>query len=220
MSKFILSLPKYRLYLQVVKRRRVAVEPLLPTISEIKSVRKGSKISRIFRHIFEHEKINKVMGLNLALLAAFAIVAPTSASVPPNPEENQAIVQNVIVLTTQKGIQYPVANVKISQSFRFYHPGMDLDGETGDPIKPIMSGVVAGVDYSKYAYGNAVIVDHGNGITSLYAHLSKIFVSIGDFADQSTIIGLMGATGRASGDHLHLEIRDHNVPLNPALVLH
>jgi murein DD-endopeptidase MepM/ murein hydrolase activator NlpD len=220
MSKLTLTLPKHRLHLNLVRRRGETIEPFLPTYSQIKSVRKGSKISRIFRHIFEHEKINKVLGLNLALVTALTVVAPTQASIPPSIAEDQTIVQNVLVLTTQKGIRYPVDNAKVSQGYRFYHPAIDFDGNTGDPIKPIMSGVVAGVDYSKFAYGNAVIVDHGNGITSLYAHLSKILVKVGDFVEANTTIGLMGATGRASGDHLHLEIRDHNIPINPALVLH
>lgn len=221
MSTRYIDLLGYRLSLRSTKRRKDAIDqPLLPTLSELKSVKNGSKVSRLFRHIFEHQKINKILGVNLALISALAVVVPTNASVPQTPEAEQAIIQNVIVLTTQKGIQYPVENIKVSQGYRFYHPGVDYDGLTGDPIKPIMTGTVTGVDYSKYAYGNAVIVDHGNGITSLYAHLSKIFVKIGDFVDISSVIGLMGATGRASGDHLHLEIRDHNVPLNPQSILH
>jgi len=116
-------------------------------------------------------------------------------------------------------IQYPVEPVKITQGFGFFHPGIDLDGLTGDKIRPIKSGVVEAVSYSKYTYGNAIIVNHGDDLTSLYAHLSKIDVSEGDSVTTDTVIGEMGATGHASGDHLHLEIRDSGRAINPFTIL-
>jgi murein DD-endopeptidase MepM/ murein hydrolase activator NlpD len=121
--------------------------------------------------------------------------------------------------TTERVVQYPVVKVSITQGFKVFHPGLDLDGITGDPIKPIKKGVVEAVSRSKFAYGNAIIVNHGDNITSLYAHLSKIFVAEGDEVTTNTVIGEMGATGRSFGDHLHLEVRDNGVPVNPYLVL-
>ena len=94
-----------------------------------------------------------------------------------------------------------------------------MDGLTGDPITPIRKGKVLSISRSKFAYGNSIIVDHGEGMTSLYAHLSKIEVVEGQEVDTFDEIGKMGATGRSSGDHLHLEIRDHGVPVNPLTVL-
>jgi murein DD-endopeptidase MepM/ murein hydrolase activator NlpD len=82
-----------------------------------------------------------------------------------------------------------------------------------------MAGFVEEISYSRLAYGNAVIVNHGNKITSLYAHLSKIEVEKGQEVNIETKLGEMGATGRAWGDHLHLEIRDHGYPINPFSVL-
>ncbi|OGM02605.1 hypothetical protein A2115_01150 [Candidatus Woesebacteria bacterium GWA1_41_8] len=82
-----------------------------------------------------------------------------------------------------------------------------------------MAGVVQAASYTKIGYGNAVLISHGNDMTSLYAHLSKIEVKVGDVVESSTEIGKMGATGHATGPHLHLEIRDHGVPINPLSVL-
>jgi len=96
---------------------------------------------------------------------------------------------------------------------------VDFDGVTGDPIHPIMDGRVEAINYSKYAYGNAVLIDHGDNITSLYAHLSKILIKPNQEVTTDTIIGEMGSTGRSSGDHLHLEIRDSGKPFNPLTAL-
>lgn len=196
-------------------------DSLLPKIDEIKRKRAGNKFSFLFRHIFEHKNIKKILGTNIALAAILTAGIPatqvSAATMSGTPDS--AVIQNLVQFTTQKGIKYPVKTVSITQGFRTFHPGIDLDGITGDPITPIMPGRVEAIQYSRYAYGNAIIINHGNDLTSLYAHLSKILVKAGDEVSPTTVIGLMGATGHATGDHLHLEIRDHGVPINPFTVL-
>lgn len=122
-------------------------------------------------------------------------------------------------LVTQKGMQYPVESVKINQNYGFFHPGVDFGGKKGTPIKPIMSGVVAYSGWDRSGYGNLVVLTHKNGFDSYYAHLSKIEVAIGETVDMNTEIGEMGATGHATGPHLHLEIHQNGVSLNPLTVL-
>jgi murein DD-endopeptidase MepM/ murein hydrolase activator NlpD len=124
-----------------------------------------------------------------------------------------------VVLTTEQSTQYPVKEVKITQGYRFYHPGIDLDGATGNPIKPIMGGVVERTEYSRFDYGKSVVISHGGGIESRYAHLSKIDVFVGEEVSKETKLGEMGATGRAFGDHLHLEVYQDGKPINPLSVL-
>jgi murein DD-endopeptidase MepM/ murein hydrolase activator NlpD len=82
-----------------------------------------------------------------------------------------------------------------------------------------MPGVVAyaGWDYS--GYGNLVVLSHKNGFDSYYAHLSKIEVATGNIVDMNTEIGKMGVTGHSTGSHLHLEIHQNGVSLNPLTVL-
>lgn len=224
MQKITLNLPKYRLIfnLNVVKRRKDRLaEPLIPSVEAVnKKYRKGSFLGRFFRHIFEHKKIGRALATNFALFSIATSFMPQISSSHAYSEASLApVIENKIVLTTQKGIQYPANPVLITQRYSFFHGGIDLDGMTGDPIKPIKSGVVVSVKKSKFGYGNEVIVDHGNQLTTLYAHLSKIEVEEGKEVTMDTKLGEMGATGRAFGDHLHLEIRDHGRAINPLSVL-
>lgn len=220
MIRLSINLPQNRrLDLALVKRRKTLDEtPLMPDLGAVLRTRKGSKTSRFFRHIFEHKKIRKILGANLAVLALISAFASPKTLTTTDPD--LAIVsQKQAPLTTQRGTQYPVEEIRITQNYRFYHPALDLDGETGDPIRPIMAGVVESVSYSRYAYGKAITLNHGNGLTSLYAHLDKINVKKGDKVSLETEIGKMGSTGYTSGDHLHLEIRDRGYPINPHSVL-
>ncbi len=220
MLKLTLNLPKHRLQLRLAQRRGPSVEnePLFPELKTIKNARSGNKVSRYFRHVFEHKNIRRILGTNLAIVLIATSFVPTD--VFANTEAEQTVIEETTTpLTTEKSAQYPVEPVRITQGYRLFHPGIDFDGLTGDPIKPIKKGRIQDISMSKYAYGNAIIVDHGNQITSLYAHLSKIYVQEDQEVDITTVIGEMGRTGRASGDHLHLEIRDHGIPINPYSVL-
>ncbi len=185
--------------------------------------------------------IAKISGSGLAFALVATSIVPSNLNLSnilgSNPENNLVIPQETLnqtykpqekehVLTigktqikTRKVAQIPVENVRLTQGFYIFHPGVDLAGEIGTPIKPIMPGIVESTQNLTYDYGKAVIVDHGNGITSLYAHMSKILVKPGDKVDSSTILGLIGATGHATGPHLHLEIRDHGLSVNPISVI-
>ena len=219
MIKITLNLPKHRLHLSLAKRRGGSIEEsLFPQLEAIKNARAGNKISRYFRHIFEHKDIRKLLGTNLALVLIASSFVPTNVFADAETEQN-VVGEAATPLVTERSAQYPTEPVRITQGYRLFHPGLDLDGVTGDPIKPIKAGRIEAVSRSKYAYGNAVVIDHGNQITSLYAHLSKILVVEGQEVTTNTVIGEMGATGRAYGDHLHLEIRDHGVAVNPVTVL-
>jgi len=96
-----------------------------------------------------------------------------------------------------------------------YHPGLDLGGEVGDPLYAADSGVVVYAGWNVYGYGNLVILDHGNGWHTLYAHLSQINVACGEGITQGSLVGLAGSTGRSTGPHLHFEMRYLGVNVNP-----
>lgn len=96
------------------------------------------------------------------------------------------------------------------------HYGIDLDGETGDPIYATDNGVVVYSGWNDWGYGNMIVIDHGNGWQSLYAHLSQINVGCGAYVYQGNVIGLMGSTGHSSGSHLHFELMsDAHGKVNP-----
>ncbi|MCD6289673.1 MAG: M23 family metallopeptidase [Anaerolineae bacterium] len=95
------------------------------------------------------------------------------------------------------------------------HHGLDIGAWTGSPVVASDSGYVVYAGWNNQGYGNLVIINHGNGFVTYYAHLSKIFVRRGDSVAQGQRIGAVGATGHATGPHLHFEIRYHNVYRNP-----
>jgi len=86
------------------------------------------------------------------------------------------------------------------------HRGIDLAGNTGQPIYSVDAGVIVYAGWNDWGYGNMIMVDHGNGWQSLYAHLNSIGVICGQSVDQGTIIGTLGSTGNSSGSHLHFEL--------------
>ncbi|NLD38852.1 MAG: peptidoglycan DD-metalloendopeptidase family protein [Desulfatiglans sp.] len=113
---------------------------------------------------------------------------------------------------------------KISSSFGFrkdpftgkrkFHAGMDLAAKEGSDIKAVMSGRVQMVDEQK-GYGKVLVLDHGEGYATLYAHNSDITVKSGDWVQKGAIIAKVGSTGRSTGPHLHFEVRKDGQRLDP-----
>lgn len=110
--------------------------------------------------------------------------------------------------------QYPYKNgyTKTSdfgwrRSTDSYHKGVDLVGAGSKHIYPVDNGTVVWVKSLNSGYGNHLLVNHGDGVWSLYAHLEKIYVKDGQVVNKNTILGVEGSTGNSTGSHLHLEIR-------------
>jgi murein DD-endopeptidase MepM/ murein hydrolase activator NlpD len=95
------------------------------------------------------------------------------------------------------------------------HRALDFAGNSGDNIYASDGGVVVYSGTNSYGYGDMVMIDHGTGFQSLYAHMSKIFVNCGDNVTQGQVIGSVGSTGHSSGPHLHFEIRTASTVVNP-----
>ena len=99
-----------------------------------------------------------------------------------------------------------------------FHTGMDIDGSTGDSIRAAEGGTVIDAGWAG-SYGNLIKIDHGSGVQTWYAHLSRITCSVGDRVDQGETIGREGSTGNSTGSHLHFEVRINGSPVNPAKYL-
>lgn len=95
-----------------------------------------------------------------------------------------------------------------------FHTGIDLSMPSGSPIYSAESGTVV-FSGNQGSYGLVVTIDHGKGIKTLYSHNSKNLVSVGDVIEKGQLIAKSGQTGRATGPHLHFEVRKNNIPLNP-----
>jgi murein DD-endopeptidase MepM/ murein hydrolase activator NlpD len=105
----------------------------------------------------------------------------------------------------------------ITQTFYEYHPGIDIANDVGTPEVAAGGGQVVFAGWG--SYGIYVEVDHGSGFHTIYGHMSAVMVKTGQVVTQGQEIGLMGATGRASGPHLHFEIRFQGVPQDPSALL-
>ena len=101
---------------------------------------------------------------------------------------------------------------------RAYHEGIDVMAEQGVTIRAAAGGVVVYSDFHPQ-YGNMVEIDHGNDLVSRYAHASKRLVKVGDVILRGAKIGEVGRTGRATGTHLHFEVRQRGAPVNPTQFL-
>ncbi|MCT6699348.1 M23 family metallopeptidase [Rheinheimera sp. 4Y26] len=120
---------------------------------------------------------------------------------------------------------HPVPGARISSAFAKYivksrnrrHHGVDFAAPKGTPVYAASSGVVLNADMGSMsdAFGMAVLIEHGDKLQSLSAHLSRIDVEIGDFVMAGQQIGLVGATGRATGPHLHFELWRNGHPQDP-----
>jgi len=99
------------------------------------------------------------------------------------------------------------------------HTGLDFRGDAGDPIHATAAGTVVGAGWSG-GYGRMVEIDHGNGLSTRYGHLSQIDVKVGDEIRIGQVIGRMGSTGRSTGPHLHYETRIDGDAVDPQKFLH
>ena len=99
------------------------------------------------------------------------------------------------------------------------HYGLDFAQKRGTPIKAMNNGIVTLAEKDLFYTGATLIFDHGHGISTLYMHLDKIFVNVGDHIKKGDIVGTVGASGRATGPHLDIRLNWFDARLDPATIL-
>lgn len=118
-----------------------------------------------------------------------------------------------------RNFQWPVAGT-VSSGFGGrggrYHNGLDILAPKGTPVRAAETGVVAYAGDGMRGFGNAAVLDHGGGATTLYGHLSEIHVRSGDTVLAGSVIGTVGRTGNATTSHLHFELRMGSRAVDPA----
>ncbi|WP_242961122.1 murein hydrolase activator EnvC family protein [Flavonifractor sp. An91] len=133
--------------------------------------------------------------------------------------------QNNIVISSETGYLWPLPGYyRLSSLFGYRihpitgvahsHTGIDIPASGGTPILAAKSGQVVTSAYH-YSYGNYVVIDHGNGNSTLYAHMSSRAVSESQMVTQGQVIGYVGTTGSSTGNHLHFEVRDNYTRVDP-----
>lgn len=113
-------------------------------------------------------------------------------------------------------LNWPTTSKKITQYFRGWrHSGIDIGNKNGQPIYAADDGVVITSGWNKGGYGYYIVVDHGNGLNTLYAHASQLYVKEGERVSKGDAIAAIGSTGRSTGPHIHFEVRVNGNRVNP-----
>ncbi|MDD3200255.1 MAG: peptidoglycan DD-metalloendopeptidase family protein, partial [Eubacteriales bacterium] len=136
----------------------------------------------------------------------------------PQPQVALKGTKSIATFTGSGTLSSPLSHVEVSSAYGSRgggrHTGVDLRNPKGTPIKAADDGVVTFASYSG-SYGNIVKLSHGNGLQTWYAHCDTMSVSIGQVVNKGETIATVGITGRATGYHLHFEVRKNGVPQNP-----
>ncbi|MDX2150979.1 MAG: M23 family metallopeptidase [Bryobacteraceae bacterium] len=156
------------------------------------------------------------------------VIDPSKKQIEPSPGEREAVSRLRETLTPVRRFALPftppvrgcmnspfgVARLHNGQPSGNYHRGVDQRSPHGRPVRAAAAGVVR-ISRMFNLHGGTIGLDHGQGVTSLYLHLSRFAVKEGHTVKQGDIVGYIGATGFATGPHLHWQVHVHGVPVNP-----
>lgn len=173
------------------------------------------------RRLAAHARLKTEIGLALVISVVFGVMwspLPSAAS-DTGGIELVVVPTGEVNLVTHEAVRAPVTGYRVTQKYWWLHGGLDMAASAGTEVTAIMSGKVKKAEKSWYGYGNLVVIEHTKEFESWYGHLSKILVKEGDEVVQGGVVGLVGSTGRSTGPHLHLEIRENGRPVNPAGML-
>jgi murein DD-endopeptidase MepM/ murein hydrolase activator NlpD len=169
---------------------------------------------------------------SLSLMAALAqgprVEPQTSSATPAASKKAKAATPDAEAVEAAVPAGWPVAG-EVSSGFGWRespygggsqrHTGLDIRADFGTPVRVNAPGVVVFAGRDSGGYGKTVVIDHGRNLKTLYGHLSGIYVHEGQHLPRGTAIGAVGSTGRATGVHLHYEVRVGNVPVDPMLYI-
>lgn len=158
------------------------------------------------------------IGDDFALTTGDLLIVPDGAlPEKPKPAPTQYLArENIPISDLGTGRFGWPASGDLAQYFSWYHPAIDISNLGGGPIRASDAGTVTVAGWvDNYGYGNRVIIDHGNGYTTQYSHISATYVTVGQKVSKGDVIAAMGSTGRSTGVHLDFIIRKDGTALNP-----
>ncbi len=162
-----------------------------------------------FNTFSDDENFSLVVGQTLIIpdgVMPDAVAAPRSIARVLTPDAG--------AVTASGNFVWP-AYGRLTQGYSWYHKGIDIANQAGGPILAADAGRVIAAGWVSSGYGYHVVIDHGNGYQTLYAHLSQISVVVGQSVARGASIGEMGSTGRSTGKHLHFEIIQNGARVTP-----
>ncbi|MFH1565044.1 MAG: M23 family metallopeptidase [bacterium] len=147
---------------------------------------------------------------------------PGGVKILPPPAPKRSTIASFIIpdsapIVSQTRMLWPADSKRITQYYSWRHHGLDIGGKTTNYIYASDDGTISIAAYSGWnsGYGTHIMIDHGNSKKTLYGHLSKNFVQVGEKVKKGQVIGMMGTTGRSTGVHLHFEVRFGSSLVNP-----
>lgn len=198
---------------------------ILPTSGVAHTVTRGESLGKISRkyNIDEDDILafNEITDPSKIVVGTKLIIPEGRPQFSPAPISSRPIARVTDIFKTLPGgggsgqLAWPTAGRYITQYYTWRHGGLDIDGNFSSPIYASEAGVVETAGWHAGGYGIQVLVNHGNGVKTRYAHLSKLLVVPGHQVGRGEVLGIMGSTGRSTGSHLHYEIILNGVRQNP-----
>ncbi len=194
---------------------------ILPVSGVSHKVKKGDTLAKVAA-LYKADKqrivdFNNLPDENLPMGQAIIIPEGRIPYTPPPVARPTQVVAGrpASLITLQRGMLWPTVSRRVSQYFKWRHPGIDIALPTGNPIYASEDGVVAKSGWNSGGYGYMILIDHENGMMTRYGHNSKLFVKAGDRVSKGDVIALIGSTGRSTGPHVHFEIYVNGTRVNP-----
>lgn len=195
---------------------------ILPIDGVSYKIKRGDTIAKIAqRYRAEADRIadfnqttSLIPGQTIIIPGGRPPAAPTPAPTPPAQVATPSKPTTTAVRSNSK-FQWPTVHRRLTQYYTWRHTGVDIADAIGTPIYAAEDGVVETAGWNKGGYGYYIIIDHGNGLKTLYGHNSKLLVSAGERVTRGQQISNMGSTGRSTGPHLHFEVRLNGRRVNP-----
>jgi len=202
---------------------------ILPTSGLVHKIKRGDTIGKIAKlYNTDAQKIvkyNKLQEDGSDIVIGEELIIPGGSMPTPvyvAPVRRYTQLSNIaapppsIAAPAGSGYVWPAGARHITQYFGWRHSGVDVGGAIGTALYAAKSGTVIRSQCGwNGGYGCYIIIDHGNGVTTLYGHASQLYVSVGEDVAQGQTIALMGSTGRSTGPHLHFEVRVNGIRQNP-----
>jgi murein DD-endopeptidase MepM/ murein hydrolase activator NlpD len=181
---------------------------------------------KTFHDSSEHSEVAVLSVLHKSGIAKSPTPAPAGGAAPgAQPKPHAAPLPPLTTVPEQYAgaLRWPldagIVSSEYGERWGKMHKGLDIAADVGEPVYAIADGEVIYAGDGLRGYGNVVIIRHDRKTSSLYAHNSELKVKVGDQVKQGTVVSLLGSTGHSTGPHVHFEIRDGDVAVNPRNVL-
>ncbi len=158
----------------------------------------------------------------MMIVSILSLVIPSTHAFANSTSQEKIVldVREVRKIATKSTYAFPVPDsIGISQHYHALHHGIDIRAHLGSPVISVANGVIVEITEQKFGYGKHIRIAHAGTVSSLYAHLSKIEVEVGQKVEKGQVIGRIGSTGWSTGNHLHFELSEAMRTVNPEKVL-